>query len=218
MSKYKPCPHLDCMYRRDNENRDWGNCAYLDITGHSRIKGMTLEQAMDKKNCPHYEPKDGVKPVRRPPIPVDHTNTRIRELYDKGWHDRKIAETLGISRGRVVNWRKRNKLPVNKEPPATKYDWELGLQLYRRGMSDVQISRQLGCSVNTVTNWRNRRELPANYPAPRIDWNLARQLYDEGLNDCQIAAKLHCHEASVMEWRKKNGLIAQKYRRDGDGN
>ena len=107
---------------------------------------------------------------------------------------------------------------MNKEPPATKYDWELGLQLYRRGMSDVQISRQLGCSVNTVTNWRNRRELPANYPAPRIDWTLARQLYDEGLNDCQIAAKLHCHEASVMEWRKKNGLIAQKYRRDGDGN
>ena len=81
MSKYKPCPHLDCMYRRDNENRDWGNCAYLDITGHARIKGLTLEQAMDKKNCPHYEPKDGVKPVRRPPIPVDHTNSRIRELY-----------------------------------------------------------------------------------------------------------------------------------------
>ena len=35
-----------------------------------RFQGMTLEQAMDKKNCPHYEPKDGVKPVRRPPIPV----------------------------------------------------------------------------------------------------------------------------------------------------
>ena len=218
MSQYKPCPHLDCRYYRDNVTRHLGNCMYMDITGHSRIKGLTLEQAMDKKHCPRYEPKDGAKPARRPPIPVDHTNARIRELYDKGWHDRKIAETLGITRSRVGNWRKRNKLPVNKEPPATKYDWELGLHLYRRGMSDVQISKQLGCSVNTVTNWRNRRELPANYPAPRIDWNLARQLYDEGLNDCQIAAKLQCHEASVMEWRKKNGLIAQKYRRAGDGN
>ena len=216
---YEPCPHMNCRYHREGKGFYLSNCRYMEMTGQSRILGMTLEQAMDKKNCTHYEPKDGVKPVRRPPIPVDRTNSRIRELYDQGYYDRKIAEKLGISRGRVVNWRKRNKLPVNKEPPPTKYDWELGLQLYRRGMSDVQIAKQLGCSVNTVTNWRNRRELPANFPArrARIDWNLARQLYDEGLNDCQIAAKLKCHEASVLEWRKKNGLIAQKYRRAGNG-
>ena len=218
MSQYKPCPHLDCRYYRDNVTRHLGNCMYMDITGHSRIKGLTLEQAMDLENCPRYDQKEGAKPARREPIPVDRTNSRIRELYDQGLCDKEISAKLGISRNRVIYYRKRNRLPANREPAHTRYDWELGLQLYRRGMSDVQISKQLGCSVNTVTNWRNRRELPANYPAPRIDWNLARQLYDEGLNDCQIAAKLQCHEASVMEWRKKNGLIAQKYRRVGNGN
>lgn len=218
MSKYKPCPHLDCRYYRDNVTRHLGNCMYMDITGHSRIKGLTLEQAMDLENCPRYDQKEGAKPARRPPIPVDRTNSRIRELYDQGLCDKEISAKLGISRDRVIYYRKRNRLPANREPAHTRYDWELGLQLYRRGMSDVQISKQLGCSVNTVTNWRNRRELPANYPAPRIDWTLARQFYDEGLNDCQIAAKLQCHEASVMEWRKKNGLIAQKYRRAVNGN
>ncbi len=163
MSQYKPCPHLDCMYRRDNENRDWGNCGYMDITGHSRIKGMTLEQARDKKHCPHYEPKDGEKPARRAPIPVDRTNSRIRELYDQGWYDKAIAETLGISRNRVINYRKRNKLPVNKEPPPTRFDWAKGMRLYRQGFSDVKIAEALDCSVGTVRTWRKRRELPANF-------------------------------------------------------
>ena len=162
MSRYKKCPHLDCRYRRENNRMFLGNCAYLDITGHSRIKGLTLEQAMDKRNCQHYEPKKGAKPVRRAPIPIDRTNARIRELYDQGWYDKKIAEKLGISKNRVICYRKRNKLPANREPAKTRYDWEKGMELYRKGLNDVEIGMELGCSTQTVWNWRQRKELPAN--------------------------------------------------------
>lgn len=162
MSQYKPCPHLDCRYYRDNVTRHLGNCMYMDITGHSRIKGLTLEQAMDKKHCPRYEPKDGAKPARREPIPVDRTNARIRELYDQGWYDKKIAEKLGITKNRVICYRKRNKLPANKEPAKTRYDWDKGMELYHKGLNDVEIAKELNCSNQTVWNWRQRMDLPAN--------------------------------------------------------
>ena len=139
-----------------------GNCAYMDITGHSRIKGLTMAQAMDKQNCQHHAPHEGEKPERRAPIPIDRTNARIRELYDQGWYDKKIAEKLGISKNRVICYRKRNKLPANKEPAKTRYDWQKGMELYRKGLNDVEIAKELNCSNQTVWNWRQRMELPAN--------------------------------------------------------
>ena len=161
---YEPCPYKDCRYHREGESFHLGNCRYLEMTGQSRILGLTLEQAMDKANCSRYEPRSGkAKPVRRSPVRMDHTNAQIRELYDQGWYDKAIAETLGISRSRVGNWRKRNKLPVNKEPPPTRFDWAKGMRLYRQGFSDVKIAEALDCSVGTVRTWRKRRELPANF-------------------------------------------------------
>lgn len=159
---YEPCPHMNCRYHREGESFYLGNCRYMEMTGQSRILGMTLEQAMDKQNCTRYEPKEGEKPARRAPIPIDRTNTRIRELYDQGWYDKKIAEKLGISKNRVICYRKRNKLPANKEPAKTRYDWEKGMELYRKGLNDVEIAKELGCSNQTVWNWRQRMELPAN--------------------------------------------------------
>lgn len=159
---YMPCPYKNCRYRREHNRMFLGNCAYMDITGHSRIKGLTMEQARDTKHCTRYEPKEGEKPERRAPIPIDRTNARIRELYDQGYYDKKIAEKLGISKNRVICYRKRNKLPANKEPAKTRYDWEKGMELYRKGLNDVEIGIELGCSNQTVWNWRQRMELPAN--------------------------------------------------------
>lgn len=159
---YKPCPYKNCRYRREHNRMFLGNCAYMDITGHSRIKGLTMEQARDTKHCTRYEPKEGEKPERRAPIPIDRTNARIRELYDQGWYDKKIAEKLGISKNRVICYRKRNKLPANKEPAKTRYDWEKGMELYRKGLNDVEIAKELNCSNQTVWHWRQRMELPAN--------------------------------------------------------
>ena len=159
---YEPCPHTDCRYHREGESFYLGNCRYMEMTGQSRILGMTLEQARDTKHCTRYEPKEGKKAARRAPIPIDRTNSRIRELYDQGWYDKKIAEKLGISKNRVIHYRKRNKLPANREPAKTRYDWEKGMELYRKGLNDVEIGIELGCSNQTVWNWRQRMELPAN--------------------------------------------------------
>ena len=163
MMKYEPCPHIGCRYHRDGENTHLGNCRYMEMTGQSRIKGLSIEQAMDKLHCPRFAGSDtGKKPVRAPVV-VDHTNARIRELYYRGCYDREIAEKLGISKGRVIHYRKRNNLPVNKEPPRTRFDWDKAMELYRGGMSDVKIAAALGCSTYTVARWRERRKLPANF-------------------------------------------------------
>lgn len=160
---YEPCPYKDCRYHREGESFHLGNCRYLEMTGQSRILGLTLEQAMDKVNCPKYKPRSGkAKPIQRSPVRMDHTNARIRELYDKGSYDRKIAEELGISKERVIYWRRRNRLPANREPAKTRYDWEKGMELYRKGLNDVEIGIELGCSNQTVWDWRQRMELPAN--------------------------------------------------------
>lgn len=162
MSQYKPCPHLDCRYHRDSVTRHLGNCMYMEMTGHSRIKGLTQKQAMDLKNCTRYEQKEGAKPALRAPIPVDHTNARIRELYDQGLCDKEISAKLGISKNRVIYYRKRNRLTANREPAHTRYDWEKGMELYRKGLNDVEIGKELGCSNQTVWNWRQRKELSSN--------------------------------------------------------
>lgn len=161
---YEPCPYKDCRYHREGESFHLGNCRYLEMTGQSRILGLTLEQAMDKANCSRYEPRSGkAKPVRRSPVRMDHTNARIRELYDKGSYDRKIAEELGISKERVIYWRRRNKLPAHREPAKTKFDWDKAMELYREGMTDTQIAEELGCASYTVSEWRSRHGLTSNY-------------------------------------------------------
>ena len=161
---YEPCPHTNCRYHREGESFHLGNCRYLEMTGQSRILGLTLEQAMDKANCSRYEPRSGkAKPVRRSPVRMDNTNARIRELYDKGSYDRKIAEELGISKERVIYWRRRNKLPAHREPAKTKFDWDKAMELYRQGMTDTQIAEELGCASYTVSEWRSRHGLTSNY-------------------------------------------------------
>ena len=161
---YEPCPHTDCRYHREGESFHLGNCRYLEMTGQSRILGLTLEQAMDKGNCSRYEPRSGkAKPIQRSPVRMDHTNARIRELYDKGSYDRKIAEELGISKERVIYWRRRNKLPAHREPAKTKFDWDKAMELYRQGMTDTQIAEELGCASYTVAEWRSRHGLTSNY-------------------------------------------------------
>ena len=161
---YEPCPYKDCRYHREGESFHLGNCRYLEMTGQSRILGLTLEQAMDKVNCPKYMPRSGkAKPVQRSPVRMDHTNARIRELYDKGSYDRKIAEELGISKERVIYWRRRNRLPAHREPAKTKFDWDKAMELYRQGMTDTQIAEELGCASYTVSEWRSRHGLMSNY-------------------------------------------------------
>lgn len=161
---YDPCPHKNCRYHREGESFHLGNCRYLEMTGHSRILGLTLEQAMDKVNCPKYKPRSGkAKPIQRSPVRMDHTNARIRELYDKGSYDWKIAEELGISKERVIYWRRRNRLPAHREPAKTKFDWDKAMELYRQGMTDMQIAEELGCASYTVSEWRSRHGLTSNY-------------------------------------------------------
>ena len=151
------CRHPDCIYRNRGEAYVYGNCKYLDMTGHCRTAGLP-ERLRLPCNCPRYIP-DGTDPVKL------MTRTWVDEalsFYRAGATDREIEQTLGLPHGRFTRWRNARRLPVNKEPPRYHFDWERGLALYRAGENDREIAEALGCTVSAARNWRDRLGLPAN--------------------------------------------------------
>lgn len=149
------CRHPDCIYRNRGKAYVYGNCKYLDMTGHCRTAGLP-ERLRLPCNCPRYIP-DGTDPVEL------MTRTWVDEalsFYRAGATDREIEEVLELPHGKFTRYRNKKRLPVNKAKRADHYDWERGLALYSRGLVDREIAELLGCTTSAVRNWRDKNELP----------------------------------------------------------
>lgn len=108
-----------CFYRANDTSGH--TCDYLTITGHARIK--VSPAAGDK--CTAYRPRvSGRNRVseRRAIITMPHKHNertqiryrQMREMWEQGWTDGKIADELGISKHTVKRWRLGECLQPNK--------------------------------------------------------------------------------------------------------
>lgn len=144
----------------------------------------------------------------------------MERLYAEGAPDREIAEAMGCGKSTVWKWRQFRGLPPNLAPPTEpKFDRVAMMALYRKGYGDKMIARMMGCTHTTVFRWREKNNLP---PVTMHIWQSTsllaakmRELYDKGLNDRQIAEAVGCGITSVQRWRGAEGLVAQRWRKQG---
>jgi transposase-like protein len=89
--------------------------------------------------------------------PID--SDQFRELYEKGYNDREIADELGISQNIISAFRRKLCLPSRF---GIWFDIKKCKELYDAGKTDRQIARELGLNDKNIFNWRERYRLPEN--------------------------------------------------------
>lgn len=151
------CRHPDCKYHAEKVAHN--GCDYLTITGHSRIKGLSEEEAWPC-NCKKYKPRDGKeKPAvgeREKPW-----HAACLRLHEAGRTAREIGTELNMRPETIRAFLKRMGLKPNR-PDFKIYDWGLAMRMYQRGAPDGVIAIAIGCSVESVRQWRNKQGLIPN--------------------------------------------------------
>ena len=171
------------------------NCPFYEeiYTGKKKRKA-SVEQILPRKKREKQE--------YRPPADEE----KLRELYDQGLSDRKVAETLEVKESLVYRWRKERGLPGNFPRTHNRIDEERARKLYDQGLTDNRIALAIGCSQVAVCHWRKRNGLEQRFRFAHMDYVRIRELYEEGLNDTQISRITgNCTDA-IRRWRKRNGL------------
>ena len=151
------CRHPDCEYhaRKGEPN----GCDYLTITGHSRIKGLSEEEAWPC-NCKKYKPRDG---KARPAVGEREKpwHAACLRLHEAGRTTREIGDALNMCPTTIRAFLKRMGLKPNRNDMKN-LDWELAMRLYLAGAPDRAIAREIGCSGAAVCRWRKKQGLVPN--------------------------------------------------------
>lgn len=176
MDKSKMCKR-GCLYSHTAWSWacDAHGCAYLDLTGHSRVKAVYMQlgvkemtpearELLKPENCPCFVPAPGKKKrePKAPPQPKRFDEAEFRALHAQGLMDKEIAARLGVGTHSVYDWRKKLGLLANFRRDYV-YDWDKARELYDAGATDAEIMRALNCSRTSVQDWRKREGLITNY-------------------------------------------------------
>ena len=83
---------------------------------------------------------------------------RMRELYEQGMTDGKIAREMGlVDQSLVRKWRDRYGIPAHgNQKRVPKFNQDLALQMYQDGSSDRQIAEAMDVDRSMVYQWRKR--------------------------------------------------------------
>jgi len=86
---------------------------------------------------------------------------RMRELYEQGMTDGKIAREMGlVDQSLVRKWRDRYGIPAHgNQKRVPKFNQDLALQMYQDGSSDRQIAEAMDVDRSMVYQWRKREGL-----------------------------------------------------------
>ena len=207
------CP--SCMYQGEMHTGDRArpSCAYILITGHSRlkeayrrlgVKELTKEvrKALEPANCRCYrkgtqqrdESQKRVPLVSSDPVRARATEARVRA---------NAAKKKEEERERILKKQKRSYTKPDRPPTV---DPVKGRELYEKGMTDREIANVLGIGPGSVWYWRKMNGLPPvakNAEPP--DFNA---LWKQGLTDQEIAERSGKSRRTVQTWRYKNHLKA----------
>lgn len=207
---------LECAYQRDLHTGDRArpSCAYLLLTGHSRVKAaykrlgvkeMTDEvrEALKPANCRQFKKGAPLRDDSQHRVPVvssDPERARATELRIRAAAAKKKEE----ERERILQ---RKKAARPERPPTV--DPKRAKELYDKGMNDSKIAEVLGVGKGSVWYWRKLSGLPPvlqeRPEPPRFG-----ELWKQGLTDQEIAEKSGQSQRQVQKWRYKNHLQANR--------
>jgi len=87
---------------------------------------------------------------------------RMRELYEQGMTDGKIAREMGlVDQSLVRKWRDRYGIPAHgNQKRVPKFNPDLAWQMYQDGSSDRLIAAAMGVDRTMAYQWRKKEGLP----------------------------------------------------------
>lgn len=88
---------------------------------------------------------------------------RMKELYEQGMSDGKIARELGlVDQSLVHKWRERYSIPAHgNQKRKPKFDSVLAREMYDQGNNDQKIADHFGVDRSQVYQWRKKEGLEA---------------------------------------------------------
>jgi len=210
------CP--TCVYQGEMHTGDRArpSCAYLLLTGHSRVKAaykrlhvneMTDEvrNALKPANCRHYREGDPLRDDKEHRVAVissDQERALATELRIRA----NAAKKKEAERERILQKQKRSYTKPDRPPTV---DPVRGRELYEQGMTDRQIAEVLGIGPGSVWYWRKMSGLPPvvqeRPEPPRFG-----ELWKQGLTDQEIAETTGRSQRTVQKWRYNNHLKANQ--------
>ena len=205
-------------------------CAYMQLTGHSRLKAVYEElgvdymtdevrRAMRPENCRVYQ-KGKIQRIPEVDLLLAGSTPRRKEESGPSQSLRASSPRRGESQEETVERTSTARPYEGREGGKSgggkrggrkpKINEARALQLYRQGLNDGEIAKELGMSDSAVGSWRRRMALPVNKHvyAPRGDQML--HLYRQGMTDAQIAEEMGVRAKSVAKWRSKGELPANQ--------
>lgn len=129
-------------------------------------------------------------------------SSNIMELFNKGLSDIELSDAIGVSTGKVKQWRESENLESNMVRISREKRVIIS-ELNKLGLTDTQITNLTGVPLMTVNSKRRDAGLALNRGS-RIE--RFKELYREGLTDMEIANETGYDYASVASWRTKDGL------------
>lgn len=102
---------------------------------------------------------------------------RMRELYEQGMTDGKIAREMGlVDQSLVRKWRDRYSIPAHgNQKRVPKFNPDLALQMYKDGSSDRQIAEAMNVDRSQVYQWRKKEGLKA---VSKMNDKLKQKIYE----------------------------------------
>lgn len=209
---------LTCVYQGKLHTGDRArpSCAYLLLTGHSRVKAaykrlhvteMTDEvrEALKPANCRQFKKGDPMRDDKEHRVAVissDPERALATELRIRA----KAAQKKEAERERILQKQKRSYTKPERPPTV---DPKKARELYDQGMTDGQIAQALGIGKGSVWYWRKMNGLKPvvqeRPEPPRFG-----ELYNRGMTDQQIAETTGQSQRAVQRWRYKNHLRANR--------
>ena len=162
---------------------------------------------------PKPEQKPEPKPEPAPILPAPHKQPparppmdelRAMELFREGLDDLQIAEALGETKNRVVEWRYRMHLLRPRGGASEKQKKQRAEGLYGKNPPKEVFQPKKKAAIELLLGKQKKYG--------RLDTERARELYDQGLGDQRIGDALDVAKETVASWRKKNGLLSQPER------
>lgn len=102
---------------------------------------------------------------------------RMRELYEQGMTDGKIAREMGlVDQSLVRKWRDRYGIPAHgNQKRVPKFNPDLALQMYVDGKGDRQIAEAMDVDRSMVYQWRKKEGLQA---VSKMNDKLKQEMYE----------------------------------------